>query len=125
MSVLHNGLFGCLVTHRPGKQLGYNGLQSANDSFLKAIVRHSQFTELHLFLIPAEIEGFQSEWQPYFDAYGSDKVIRLISVHQLPDYFSKYHYSIFHCGDPYISDLVALRDHHASSAFRWWVEPIP
>ena len=117
MSVLHNGLFGCLVTHRPGKQLGYNGLQSANNSFLKAIVRHSQFTELHLFLIPAEIDGFQAEWQPHFDAYGSDKVIRLISVHQLPDCFSRYHYSIFHCGDPYISDLVALRDHHASKCF--------
>ncbi|MET4694892.1 glycosyltransferase [Endozoicomonas lisbonensis] len=117
MSVLQNGLFGCLVTHRPGKQLGYNGLQNANDSFLKAIVRHSQFTELHLFLMPAEIEGFRSAWQPHFDAYGSDKVIRLISVHQLPDYFSQCFYAVFHCGDPYISDLVALRDHHAPKCF--------
>ncbi|AMO56047.1 hypothetical protein GZ77_04265 [Endozoicomonas montiporae] len=117
MSVLSNGLFGCLATHRPGEQLGYNGLNSANDSFLKAIIRYSQFTELHLFLMPVEMDAFRNEWQSYFDTFGSDKIIRLISVHQLPEHFSRCQYAVFHSGDPYISDLAALRDYHAERCF--------
>lgn len=117
MSVLQNGLFGCLVTHRPGEQVGFNGLQSANQSFLKAVIRYSQFSELHLFLAPHDLDIFQKEWQPYFDTYGADKIIRLISVSHLPGYFSQYHYAVFHAGDPYISDLVALRDHHSPRLF--------
>lgn len=110
-------LFGCLVTHRPGEQVGYNGLREANQAFLKAIIRYSHFSELHLFLFPSDIELFRKEWQRYIDDFGADKVIRLISVNQLPEYFSSNKYTVFHSGDPYIADLVALREHHSPTLF--------
>ena len=113
---MSSSLFGYLV-HRPGDGVGYNGLNVANQSFLKAIIRYSQFSELHLFLVPADIKPFKTDWQPYFDTYGSGKQIKVLSVNQLPESFSTHTYTVFHSGDPYISDLVLLREHHAETLF--------
>ena len=112
-----SSLFGCLVTHRSGDGSGYNGPNVANQSFLRAIIRYSQFSELHLFLIPADLEGFRSDWQSFIDTYGAGKQVTILSVNLLPEYFSTRNYTVFHSDNHYISDLVALREHHASVLF--------
>ena len=112
-----SSIFGCLVNHRPGRAVGYNGLRQANDDFLKAVIRYSHFSELHLFLAQTDMASFKELWSEYLASYGSDKNIRLLPVQRLPEYMEKCHYAVFHSGDPFISDLASLREHHASILF--------
>ena len=115
MSQPRHSLFGCLVTHRPGA--GYNGLRQANGDFLRAVIRYSTFSELHLFLPGSDVSAFEKHLGPYLAEYGSDKTVQILPVHRLPDYLQTHHYTVFHCGDPYISELASLREHHAKALF--------
>ena len=115
MSHSRNSLFGCLVTHRPGA--GFNGLRQANSDFLRAVIRYSTFSELHLFLPGSDVASFEQYLGPYLAEHGSDKTVRILPVHRLPDYLETHHYTVFHCGDPFISELVSLRERHAKALF--------
>ncbi|MGI9276953.1 MAG: glycosyltransferase [Endozoicomonas sp.] len=115
MSQPRNSLFGCLVTHRPGG--GFNGLRQANSDFLRAVIRYSTFSELHLFLPGSDVADFEQYLKPYLAEYGPDKTVRILPVHWLPDYLETYQYTVFHCGDPFISELVSLRERHGKALF--------
>lgn len=115
--VSNHSLFGCLVTWAENSIDGYNGLRKANEAFLKAVIRYSRFNELHLFLHEGQIPAFRQDWKEYLHQYGAGKNINILPVHDLPSCFQRHAYSVFHCGDPYISDLAALRERHASSIF--------
>ncbi|WP_067585593.1 glycosyltransferase [Endozoicomonas ascidiicola] len=96
----------------------FNGLCRANDEFLKAIIRYSRFTEIHLFTHLQQVQTVKSSWADYLSRYGSDKTIRFLPVHDLHNYFSKVQYQVFHHGDPWIGQLCALRDAYC-------IEPFP
>lgn len=114
---MSTSLFGCLVSWQPSGVNAFNGLKRANEDFLRAIVRYSHFDELHLFLLESHIQSFQESWHDYLDSFGAGKNIRLIPSHELPKYLESHHYTVMHCGDPYISDLAALRERHAEKLF--------
>ena len=101
-------IFGCLLTR--SADLAFNGLHQANNDFLRAIIRYSQFHELHIFTEPTVLAALQAEWSEYIEHFGSNKVIHFLPAHALPEYFSKTRYQVFHQGDPYIGHLTALRD---------------
>ncbi len=104
------GVFGALVAGQLGQQVFFNGLQKANEDFLKAIIRYSEFEELHFFLEASELEVQKAHWQPYIEEHGSNKEVLFISVGLLPDYLANQIYQVFHKGDPYIAELAGLRN---------------
>ena len=110
-------LFGCLASWQPAELKGYNGLRQANEDFLRAIVRYSSFDELHFYLIEHHINDFNDRWHVYLEKYGAGKTIKVLPVYQLPKSFQDYQYSVFHCGDPYLSDVASLREFHSDTMF--------
>lgn len=114
---ISHSLFGCLVTWAENSIGGYNGLRKANEAFLKAVVRYSRFDELHLFLHESQIDAFRQDWKEYLSQHGAGKNINILPVHDLPSCLQQHVYSVFHSGDPYISDLASLRERHACRLF--------
>ncbi|MGI9279300.1 MAG: DUF4135 domain-containing protein [Endozoicomonas sp.] len=110
-------LFGCLVTWEDNSISGYNGLRQANEAFLKAVIRYSRFDELHLFLHGGQVAAFRQDWKSYLSQFGAGKSISILPVHELPSSLQEHVYTVFHSGDPYISDLASLRERHASGVF--------
>ncbi|WP_062268772.1 DUF4135 domain-containing protein [Endozoicomonas arenosclerae] len=114
---LNHTLFGCLVSWGGNVPGGYNGLREANEAFIKAVIRYSRFDELHLYLHDSQTEAFRLGWKPYLDQYGAGKSISILPVNQLSSALQQHAYTVFHSGDPYISDLASLRDRHATRVF--------
>ena len=108
-------VFGCLLTFTANT--GFNGLHKANDDFVRALIRYSRFREIHLFVPLALLESLKNYWADYILRFGNDKTIHFLSAHELPDYFRKTSYQVFHQGDPYIGSLAALRDSCAPEPF--------
>ena len=108
-------IFGGLLTLTADS--GFNGLHKANDDFIRALIRYSHFREIHLFVPLVLMENLKNYWADYIHRFGSDKAIHFFPAHELPDYFRKVHYQVFHQGDPYIGSLAALRDNCATEPF--------
>ncbi len=109
------GVFGCLLTD--SSTASYNGLRRANDEFLKAIVRHSLFREIHFFSEMSALPAIKSLWSEFLQRYGSDKIIRFLPVQSLTHFFKTTRYEVFHQGDPYIGRICGLRDSHGKDHF--------
>ncbi|MDP0561960.1 MAG: DUF4135 domain-containing protein [Candidatus Endonucleobacter sp. (ex Gigantidas childressi)] len=110
-------VFAVLVSSLTGSDLFYNGLQKANESFLKAIIRYSQFHEIHFFIRDSWLAPIRKQWQPYIDEFADQRSIHFININLLPSYLKRYEYEVFHKGDPYISDLADLRKMCAKTPF--------
>ena len=108
-------IFGCLLTD--SSVSGVNGLQQANNDFLRAIVRYSLFREVHIFTTPESLILLKAEWGEFVERYGNNKVIHFFPAYLLPDYFASTCYQVFHQGDPYIGHLASLRDSCAPRSF--------
>ncbi len=104
-------VFGCLLAAPSARQ------QSSDDGFLRAIIRHSRFKEIHLFAPMTQLAQIKSQWASYCELYGSDKSIHFIPVHELHKYFCDVAYQVFHQFDPWIGHLTALRDVYCSELF--------
>ena len=97
---------------------GYqNGLRVANVGFLQALVRYSEFSEFHLFVVADDCSGVDAYWSQYIQLNGLEAVIKVYPLHLLPMCLSEYEYSVFHCGDHYIAPLLELREAYASRLF--------
>ncbi|MDP0588352.1 MAG: glycosyltransferase [Candidatus Endonucleobacter bathymodioli] len=110
-------VFAVLVGSLTGSDAFYNGLQKANESFLKAIIRYSQFHEIHLFIGDKWLVPIRNQLKPYVDEFSGQRSIHFISANLLPSYLTRYEYEVFHKGDPYISDLAELRKMCARKPF--------
>lgn len=95
----------------------YNGLIEANQGFLEALVRYSHFTEFHFFVVMDHCSAVDSYWMNFLESTSLDRTIQIIPLHLLPVCLSGYEYSVFHCGDHYISPLLELREAYAGQLF--------
>ncbi|WP_211824712.1 glycosyltransferase [Kistimonas asteriae] len=97
---------------------GYqNGLRVANVGFIQALVRYSEFSEFHLFVVADDCPDVDAYWSQYLLLNGLDAVIQVFPLHLLPMCLSEYDYSVFHSGDHYIAPLLELREAYASRLF--------
>ena len=106
-----SSVFGCLLAASSCRQ------QVADDGFLRAIIRHSRFKEIHLFAPQAQLAQIRLQWTSYCQHYGSDKSIHFLPAHELHKYFSDVPYQVFHHLDPWIGQLAALRDSSCHQPF--------
>ena len=103
--LMPSSVFGCLLTASSSCQQ-----HAADDGFVRAIIRHSRFKEIHLFAPQAQLAQVRLQWTSYCQHYGSDKFIHFLPAHELHKYFSEVPYQVFHHLDPWIGQLAALRD---------------
>ncbi len=100
-----------------GAESYQNGLRVANIGFLQALVKYSNFSEFHFFVVADDCPDVDAYWSQYLHFNGLDVVIQVYPLHLLPMCLSEYEYSVFHCGDHYIAPLLELREAYASRLF--------
>ncbi|WP_345194201.1 glycosyltransferase [Kistimonas scapharcae] len=110
--------FATILSPAESGREGYqNGLRVANIGFLQALVRYSDFSEYHFFMVADDCPDVDAYWTQYLHVYGLEAGIQVYPLHLLPMCLSEYDYSVFHCGDHYIAPLLELREAYASRLF--------
>ena len=100
-----------------GAESYQNGLRVANIGFLQALVKYSDFSEFHFFVVADDCPDVDAYWSQYLHFNGLEAVIQVYPLHLLPMCLSEHEYSVFHCGDHYIAPLLELRESYASRLF--------
>ncbi|MRI35056.1 hypothetical protein EOPP23_18975 [Endozoicomonas sp. OPT23] len=114
---MSSSLFGALVSWYSYDNRSINGLRKANEDFIRAVIRYSNFDQLHLFFLPEQIERFTEDNRNWMQLFGADKKISLISVNELPEYLAQYTYTVFHQGDHHLVHLAELRNQFSETLF--------
>ncbi len=102
--------FGCVVTLPPANRSIHYGLYSANESFVHALIRHSSFRIIHVFVVGLERERAMAELKPVIESVGRKVDVAVVPLWHLGDCLAQFDYAALHWGDPMIEALAEIRN---------------